>query len=148
MDLRPVTPQHRAQLATFSCASAGQEHTLEVEQQIREWVADELESGQVMGIGSWDQDRLAALVIFVPHELFWKITVLATDNRYRRRKQALRLKIEVMRRARNAGARAVISRVHRDNLPMLALNKKLAGVIDPPTDEDNPYVVCTVRVQH
>jgi len=148
LDLRPITPEHRAQLATFSCATASHEHTLEVEQEIREWVADELASGRVEGIGSWDGGELAALVIFAPHELFWKITVLATDSRYRRRKQALRLKAEVMRRARNAGARAIISRVHRDNGPMLALNTKLGGVVDPPTDEDNPYLVCTVPVQH
>jgi hypothetical protein len=133
LDLRPVVPEHRAHLRGFSCATAGHEHTLEVEQQIREWVADELASGHVEGLGSWDDDELAALIIFKPSDGLWKVTVLATDNRYRRRKQAQRLKLEVMRRADAAGAPALVSLVHRDNLPMLALNNKLGGVVDSPS---------------
>jgi len=144
LDLRPVGSEHRAQLRSFSCATVGHEHTLEVEQQIREWVAEELASGLVEGLGSWDEDELAALIIFKPSDWLWKITVLATDNRFRRRKQAQRLKLEVMRRAGEAGAKALVSLVHRDNLPMLALNNKLGGVVDSPADRDNPYLVCTV----
>ncbi len=144
MDLRPVGSEHRAQLRSFSCATAGQEHTLEVEQQIREWAAEEFAAGHVEGLGSWDDDELAALIIFKASDWLWKVTVLATDNRYRRRKQAQRLKREVMRRAEDAGAKALVSLVHRDNLPMLALNIKLGGVVDPPADRENPYLVCTI----
>lgn len=120
---------------------------MEVEQQVRTWVPVELESGQVQGLGSWNHDELAALITFSSGGWLWKVTVLATDVRYRRRRQAERLKREVLRRAADAGAEAVVSHVHRANVPMLALNEKLGGVVDAPADADNPYLVCTVPVR-
>jgi ribosomal protein S18 acetylase RimI-like enzyme len=147
VDLRPVGPHDRDQLATFSCATAGYDFTLEVEQQIRESVVVELEAGRVEGLGSWDDDHLVAVITYSRSDWLWLVTVLATDNRYRRRKQAQRLKLEVLRRAREAGAEAVVSHVHRDNHPMLALNAKLGGVVTPAADPDNPYLVCTVPVR-
>lgn len=147
MDFRPVGPRDRNHLATFSCATAGHDFTLEVEQQVRESVVVELEAGRVEGLGSWDDDELAALIVYSSSDWLWTVTVLATDYRYRRRKQAQRLKLEVLRRAGDAGAKAIVSHVHRNNAAMLALNAKLGGVVDPATDPDNPYLVCTVPVR-
>lgn len=144
MDLRPVTLEDAQHLRTFRCATEGLAFTLEVEQQIRTSVPEELAEGRVEALGSWDGDQLAALIVFKPHSRLWMVTVLGTDHRYRERKQAFRLKREIVRRARDAGAAAVTSHVHRDNAPMAGLNRKLDGVPDPGADPEGEYVLWTV----
>jgi GNAT superfamily N-acetyltransferase len=146
VDLRPVTSEHPQQLANFCCATLGDEFTLDVEQEIRRYLTDELATGHVEALGSWDGDNLAALIAYNPRGPYWKVTVLATDHHYRRLKQAQRLKQIVLQRAADAGASALVSRVHPENVPMRALNEKLGGVVDDAPDPDDPNLVCTVRV--
>lgn len=144
MELRAVVPDDHRALGQFSCAGAETGgFALEVEQYIRVLLVEELAAGYLQVIGSWDGDRLGAVIAPTSGPVLWKVTALATDVAYRRRKQALRLKRGLLRRAREAGVRALVSQVHRDNHLMLALNRKLGGVIDPPTG-DEPYLVCTV----
>lgn len=118
--------------------------TLEVEQYIRRAVPAELEGERVEALGSWDDDILAALSVFKPHAQLWVVTVVATAHQYRRRKQAFRLKREVVRLAANSNATAVTSHVHRDNGPMSSLNRKLGGIPDPASGSDNDYVLWTI----
>ncbi|HEX7166692.1 MAG TPA: GNAT family N-acetyltransferase [Acidimicrobiales bacterium] len=148
--------EHRHHLAAFRCATTGQPFTLEVEQEIRSDLAGALERGIVHALGSWDGDRLGAVIAFsaAPGTAWWRVHLLATDHAYRRRKQALRLKYAVLSKARDAGADAVISRVHRDNHPMLALNRRLGGWCastatdaDGDAGDDDEFLACAIPLR-
>lgn len=125
----------------------GKPFTVDVEQDIRNWLADALEDGSVEALGSWDGDELAAVVVFSRLGWVWKIRQLATDVRYRHRKQALRLKLAVNEMAAAAGAQAVISWVHIENGAMRQLNAKL-GVVEGEVDDTGCFIQCTMPVAH
>lgn len=145
MKLAPVTVGHRDQLLAFSCATKGLDFTLEVELLIRQDLPDQLDAEVVQALGSWDDDRLAAIVVFKRNSSIWMIDLLATDIDYRNRKQAYRLKRRVLDLARADGARAVSSYVHRDNLRMRHINKRMFGVETDP-DPSNPHILVTIPV--
>lgn len=146
MDLRPVGAEHRDELATFRCATKGEDFSLDVEEEIRENAADAISSGTVEALGSWDGHRLGALIVYAPRDWAWLVLVLATDHDYRRRKQAVTLKRAVLDRAASAGAAVVVSQVDRRNDAMLALNRKLGAAIEPHPDPDlaEQYLVCSI----
>jgi hypothetical protein len=144
LELRSVGPEHDAILRSFTCATAD-DFTLDAQQFVRELLVPELRAGRCQALGSWNGDELVALIAYAMTEGLWIVHMVATRTDYRRSKQALRLKLEVLYRAYEAGIPAVTSHVHRDNEPMLALNRTLNGVDDAPEDSDNPYRVCTVR---
>jgi ribosomal protein S18 acetylase RimI-like enzyme len=147
VDLQPVGPEHDVDLAGFTCAAGDDGYSAQVQRDIRTAIAEELAAGYSKALGSWDRSELAAIIVYTTTNPFWTVPILATDLRYRRHKQAERLKREVVRRAAAAGAAALVSRVHRDNYAMLALNRKLGAAVDFPDDGDNPFIVCTIRTQ-
>lgn len=128
----------------FRCAT-GDDYTLEVEQAIREDLPRWLVAGSVEAIGSWDGNRLAAVATFTRNPYAWKVHQLATDLAYRHRRQALRLKKAILDMAAATEASAVLSLVHRENVPMRQLNRKLGGVEDD--QRDDGYLWCTVPVR-
>jgi hypothetical protein len=71
LDLRPVTAEHHAQLAAFRCATHGDDFSIEVHHSIRTEVHDELSSGRTKAVGSWDDDTLAAPIVYVPTSFVW-----------------------------------------------------------------------------
>lgn len=143
MELEPLGGHDVDSLATFACARSDAPYSLEVERYIRTIAPEEFGAGVVEVLGSWDGSALVAVIVYTTTLPLWHVTALATSPRYERRKQAFRLKLAVITRARAAGAAAVYSHVHRDNIPMRNLNEKLGGVCEL-LDPDGPYLVCTV----
>jgi RimJ/RimL family protein N-acetyltransferase len=57
----------------------------------------------------------------------WQVLMLGTDIDHRERGLAESLKREIMRRAKDAGIRSLVSLVDRRNATMIALNERLGG---------------------
>ena len=97
-------------------------------------------------------DDLEAWGLWVGHELAgivaWRLQadvgicrsiLLAVDRRHRRRGYGRRLKEMELECARGAGARAVVSLVHFENVPVIQLNWSLGGTFSHPAGDPDHF---------
>lgn len=145
-ELRSITAADRTALARFSCRSWGEPWTDEVEATIH-GLADELEQSAALNArGLWAGDQLVAVVVWrvVPGTSLCQSLVLAVQTGHRGRGYARRLKELELDEARQAGCTAVISQVHWDNAPMMAINRSLGANIERSPSRN--YAYCIVRL--
>lgn len=112
---------------------------------VRDNLADSVELGQVSGVCIEAGGRICAVAAYTidAQAKICHSQLLAVQTGSYRRTYGLQLKREIMRLAKEAGARAVVSIVHIDNDPMLELNIKLgASVLRIPGDDD--YRQCVI----
>ncbi len=102
------------------------------------WAIGIIKDGELVAVGSWKIRREL--------EVVWQVLTLGTDVDHRKQGLAEQLKREIMRRAKEAGIRSLVSLVDRRNAPMIALNRRLGGkcVWDW---RDPDYSRCAVRVR-
>jgi hypothetical protein len=145
IEVRPVTAADREALARFSCRSLAHPWTDEVETTIHH-LADELEmTDSLVARGIWDGADLLGVVVWrmVPTASLCQSLVLAVQTGHRRRGYARTLKRIELEEARQASCRAVISKVHWDNTPMMKLNKSLGANVERITG-DRDYAYCII----
>lgn len=143
MLLRDLTGDDTEALGAFECRLFAQPWADPVERMVRVLLPIELARGWSSAVGIWDGDRLCAVAAWRLEGEVCHSVVLAVALGYRRQGHAMRLKEEVISRARDAGARAVISNVYWDNEPMLALNRRYdASIIQASDDPD--HAVCVI----
>ena len=143
----PLTAAHGADLAAFACASYARPHTRLVEEIIQGQLLGELENDDMLKtVGVWTAgqlDGLAAWRIDVSDSIVCRSHLLAVRTGLRNRGLGRWLKEEVIQRAREAGAVAVISEVHWENDAMLKVNEQLGANIER-IDGDRDYARCTI----
>jgi hypothetical protein len=146
--VRDLGPDDRPLLESFRCAgSRRRPWTHDAQDMITDHLADALATGEVFGMGLFDDERLVSVIAWSINKDRWNSAVLATAHGpVRRRHYAERLKTELLERVQAAAALSVTSTVHADNEPMVALNRKLGAqiVTDP---ERRDYLLCTVRLR-
>jgi ribosomal protein S18 acetylase RimI-like enzyme len=143
---------HRQQLSEFNCLRWYQQDWNEViDYYIRQYLADHLHDGIAMGLGVVVGTVLASVLAWseVGDPPVWESNALATASGigFSRRGFAETLKRELIELARVADIRTVRSYVHKDNVAMISLNRKLGADITP--DPDDPlgrYQICDIVV--
>jgi GNAT superfamily N-acetyltransferase len=150
VQLLPLGAKHGDDLRGFDCAIAGEPWTRTIQGMIRGGLPLALlQEGFITAAGMWDSDVLAGLVAWrgEPYDVHtWRVPLLAVREGYRRCGYGLQLKTHVLDAARVEGIRAVVSLVHRENTPMLALNRKLGAAITPYPDARRDYLICTIDI--
>ena len=144
-EVRQVTPTDGDALRRFSCRSWAHPWTADVEASIH-CLADELErSASLVAWGLWSDDELRAIVVWriLEQARLCQGLILAVANGHRRQGHARTLKQLELDEARRAGCRAVISKVHWDNRPMLRLNEALGANVER-IDGDRDHAHCIV----
>jgi len=136
----------REALAWFSCFRFDQPWTRELEDEIRERLLDRVIDGLEV-VGLWAGGELCGVAAWRIHgstdPVLCRGDIVAVDNARRRKTYGRRLKLEMMMAATRAGAAAISSRVHRDNVAMRSLNEQLEGV-EEDDEEDPNYVLCVI----
>lgn len=130
MEFRDLGPGDAAELATFACNTLRAPWTLAAQFAINENLVFSLEHGNAEGVGLWERSTLLGLAAWSVHpddSIIWRCHTVAVRNGRKRHGLGRRLKIEVLDRARRAGARRVESNVHKSNDPMLDLNLSLGA---------------------
>lgn len=115
---------------------------------VRENLVHELSSGNVTAIGLWDDQRLCGVAVWKVFDAarLCKGILVAVANGHRRKGYGRRLKEEMMKSARVAGAVAISSTVDRRNDGMIAINRSVGAVFEAlPDDPDN--LRCTVALR-
>ncbi|HEY8547876.1 MAG TPA: GNAT family N-acetyltransferase [Acidimicrobiales bacterium] len=143
---------HADLLRSFSCRRLGEPWTVVIDEAICRHVAPHL-GRRLHGVGLVVDDRLCGVAVWrtpptqgaPPPPATWEICYLATHTSHARRGYARHLKIEVLRRARAAGIKQVISYVDWDNQAMLSLNEKL-GARRARIPCDDRYALCVCLV--
>lgn len=116
---------------------------------IRVRLAVELEAGRVQAIGGFiDADLVGVAAWSEVGEIpVWTCAVVAVAEGHTGHGVGALLKGTVIRVADAAGVREVRSIVHRDNVPMVAVNKSLGAAIAPdPDDRLREHLVCVIRL--
>jgi hypothetical protein len=132
-EIRPITADDRAALASFSCRSFGEPWSDVIEEMIREDLAHEIErSEDVVARGLWVDGQLVGVVAWRIDDASHRCQglVLAVAIGHQRRGYARRLKLLEIEGARRAGARVVVSTVDWDNEAMLQVNASLGANIE------------------
>jgi hypothetical protein len=95
----------------------------------------------------WARDELLAVVAWrvLPESSLCQSLILATRTGHRRQGHARLLKQVELDEACKAGCRAVISKVHWDNRPMMKLNKSLGANVER-INGDRDYAYCIIPV--
>jgi GNAT superfamily N-acetyltransferase len=131
-------------LASFSCDLYPTSFTRPVQEMVQERLMDALAGGHAEAVGLWADDVLVGVAAWtVESASTWRSAVVATRVGWHRRGIARRLKVAMLERAAEAGVVAVVSIVHWDNDPMLALNRSLGGTMRAMPD-DPDYGLCVV----
>jgi GNAT superfamily N-acetyltransferase len=149
--LRALTADDRGSLASFTCARLGEPWTEAVQQAVREHLADDVAEGRVSAVGLFEDDGAlrgvaAWRVHYASQPVLCRGDVVAVAVRSQRRGYGRQLKEAMIVEARSAGAAAISSIVHRENVAMLRLNERLGAVIEPVEDDpDHYYCVIPVR---
>jgi GNAT superfamily N-acetyltransferase len=148
--IRALTADDRASLTSFTCARLGEPWAEAVQTTIRNDLADQLTSGDVSAMGLFEPGGalcgVAAWRIYdaIPPVLC-RADIVAVAQSERRKGYGRALKQALIDRARAAGAVAVASIVHRDNVSMIALNRQLGAVVEPNAgDIDHCYCMISV----
>ena len=92
-------------------------------------------------------DELLAIAVWriIPAVSLCQSLILAVQTGHRRRGHARKLKQIEIDAARRASCRAVISKVHWDNTPMLALNTSLGANVER-IGGDRDYAHCIIAL--
>lgn len=119
-------------LGSFTCALLREPWAVDVEDAIRESLADAVRLGYSTGFVCTDNEHLVGVATLIRPDTTDTLgvgyaSILATAISHRRRGVARALKLTVMEEARSRGYRYLESRVHEDNKPMLLLNRSLGA---------------------
>jgi GNAT superfamily N-acetyltransferase len=124
--------EYRDALAVFEC-SDGTPWGDDAEYVVRAQVADALAApNYAAGIGWFDHGKLLGVAVWRPRPSLpatWEISVLAVSREAQGRMIGTKLKAEVLRRARAAGIKNLISNVDARNVAMNSINEKLDATI-------------------
>lgn len=117
-------------LRTFRCARLSEPWAIDVQDAIRNYVADAVRSGRSTGFVCTDGDVLVGVATLFEPDVTDELqmgyaSILATSIDHRGQGIARALKLAVMDEARSRGYRYLESRVHEDNQAMLSLNRSL-----------------------
>jgi GNAT superfamily N-acetyltransferase len=118
---------------------------------VRVHLADALEDGGVDALGLWVDGQLAGLVAWRVEPAgpsgtsICRSIVLAVQNGHVRRGYGRRLKEDMIERAREDGAAAVVSIVHWDNNAMISLNVVLGANVER-IDGDPDHCNCVIAL--
>jgi GNAT superfamily N-acetyltransferase len=148
VELRPITSGDRAALVRFNCRGYGEPWTEVIEEMVNHHLADALETNGLTALGLWRDGNLCAVAAWrldVPSRIC-RVALLAVQSGNRRKGLGRRLKEEVLGRARQSGAIAVVSVVHWDNDPMIELNVQLGANIEQ-IDDDTDHCLCVIPLQ-
>ena len=114
---------------------------------IHDRLLDEVLDGTVQGLGAWEGEELIGASAWRLDEASGVITSILIAVRYTRRHQGIgrALTQRLIDDARATGAQTIVSSVHWDNEPMLALNQRLHADIRR-VPGDNEYAVCILTL--
>lgn len=149
--VRSLVAEDAPELSTFPCRQYLAPWTTVVEELIQERLASQLAADpDLFAAGCWTGDVLCGVAVWRFENdrgtVVCRSIVVAVRLGYVRRGVGGRLKRHVIDQARLHGAKAVISEVHWDNEPMLALNISAgANVYRQPGDWD--YSLCVIPLQ-
>ena len=146
MTLRPLTAADRSLLAGFTCSRIGEPWTEAVQHTIRHELAPQIATGVVTAVGRFDQDgRLCGLAAWRIYDVVPPVLcrgdIVAVAIGQQRKGHGRVLKNTLLQAAREAGAVAVSSVVHRENRAMIHLNQQLGAVVDTSRDDDHCFCV-------
>ena len=114
-------------------------------------MARSLEAGWIWGVGDFQGQELRGLITWTDYaedSRLWEIVILATDLQWTGRGVARGLKEHLLDKARDREILSVVSYVHRDNEPMLDLNRSLGAFIKlDPNDVEHELYFCTIDPQ-
>lgn len=148
MEIRALTKDDRTAIEAFTCARPGQPWTEDVEEEIRQNLTDQVESGEVSAVGIFDDEGSLRGVAA------WRVRVW--DGRVDCRGDTVavaiasqgqgygrRLKQAMIDAAKAAGATVLISVVHSQNTAMLSLNRKFGARVECKGEEE-PACQCWI----
>lgn len=148
MTIRPLAAADREALAAFTCARLGEPWAEVVQEAIRHELIGQVMSGGVSAVGLFDPGGdlcgVAAWRIYdTMPPILCRADIVGVAIRERRRGHGRALKGAVIAAARTAGATAVSSIVHRDNTPMINLNRQLGAVMET-SPADREHCLCVI----
>lgn len=119
-------------LRAFRCARLNEPWAMDVQEAIRDYVADAVRNRRSTGFICADGDLLAGVATLVKPNATDALqmgyaSILATSIAHRRQGVARALKLAVIDEARIRGYGFLESRVHEDNQAMLRLNRSLGA---------------------
>ncbi len=142
-------------LRTFRCARLREPWAIDVQDAIRDALADAVRAGYSACLVCTDGDQLVGVATLMKPNVADDLrmgyaSILATSITHRRRGVARALKLAVMQEARRRGYRFLESRVHEDNQAMLGLNRSLAADMRrlPPGPEWSApdHISCVIKL--
>jgi predicted N-acetyltransferase YhbS len=147
VEIRALTPADRPTLARFTCRGYGEPWSDVIEEMVHDHLADALDASDLIALGLWDGAQLCAVVAWRLDQpaRICRVALLAVQNGQRRKGLGRRLKEEVVERARQSGALAVVSVVHWENDPMIELNAALGANVER-IDGDPDHCLCVIAL--
>lgn len=143
--VRPLTADHREELAEFRCRGFREPWSELIEEMVHHLAGALVSSAGVRAAGVWSGDVLAGVAAWrvQPDGVCRSILVAAGS---RRLGYGRRLKQEVLAAARRAGAVRVDSQVHVDNDAMIDLNVGLGATVHR-IRGDQDHLLCRIVVR-